>query len=303
MNAPKVFIVILNWNNWPDTFECLESVKKINYPDFQIVVVDNGSLEKPEIKNPNVKYIFNPDNLGFSEGNNVGIKYALEQGADYVLLLNNDMLVEPDFLGKLVRAGQSWPEAGFLGPKMLFNDDRRKIWSVGGKVNWLYNKGVMVGYNEIDVGQYDQPEVQETDYITGACLLAKRQIIEKIGLMPNDYFLYYEDTDWSLRARQAGFKCLFVSSAVVYHKGSRSSKAGSPSYIYYHSRNGLILANNFAPWYIQFLVHLDVLWRIVKQVIKLIFLPGKRIWAKYILFGIIDFYLGRWGKIQFKIQN
>lgn len=306
MTAPKVFIIILNWNNWSDTFECLESVKKINYVNFKVVVVDNGSTQKPvgfddlirQWQTAAVKFIFNPDNLGFSEGNNIGIKYALEQDADYILLLNNDMLVEPDFLSQLASVGQSHSEAGFLGPKILFSGAPKTIWFAGGKINWLYNKGIMVGHAEVDVGQYDQPEVQETDYITGACLLVKRQVVEKIGLMPTDYFLYYEDTDWSLRIRQAGFKCLFVPRAKVYHKGSRSSRVGSPSYIYYHSRNGLIMANNFAPWYIQFLVHLNVLWRIIKQVIKLIFLPSRRIWAKYILLGIIDFYLGRWGRIR-----
>jgi len=295
---PKVFIIILNWNNWSDSLECLKSLRNNDYPNYQVVIIDNGSKEKPQAPNPEIKIIYNKENLGFSGGNNVGIKYALEQGADYILLLNDDTLVSRDFLTKIVEAGESNKKFGILGPKIYFADQKEKIWFAGGQVNWLYNKGIMRGYNEIDIGQYDSPEIQETDYITGCCLLIKRAVIEKIGLMPEDYFLYYEDTDWSLAAQGVGFKCIFVPRAKIWHKGSKSSIEGSPSYIYYHVRNGLILAQRFAPWYIKPFVHLDVLWRIKKQNIKYIFFLKKRTWAKYILLGIKDFYLGRRGKIR-----
>jgi GT2 family glycosyltransferase len=296
--SPKVFIIILNWNNWPDTLECLESLKNNDYPNYQVVIIDNGSQEKPPAPNPEIKIIYNRENLGFSGGNNVGIKYALGKGADYILLLNNDTIVSHDFSSKLVEAGESDERFGLLGPKIYFTDEPKKIWFAGGHVNWLYNKGEMRGFNEIDKGQYDSPSIQETEYITGCCLLIKRKVIEKIGLMPEDYFLYYEDTDWSLKAQRAGFKCIFVPTAKIWHKGSKSSQEGSPSYIYYHIRNGLILAQRYAPWYIKPLVHLDVWRRIVKQIIKLIFLPQKRTWAKYILLGIKDFYLSRRGKYE-----
>ena len=295
---PKVFIIILNWNNWPDTLECLESLKNNDYPNYQVVIIDNGSKEKPQAPNPEIKIIYNKENLGFAGGNNVGVKYALEKEADYVLLLNNDTLVKQDFLSKLIEVGEKDKKFGLLGPKIYFADQKEKIWFAGGQVNWLYNKGTMRGYNEIDIGQYDSSEIQETDYITGCCLLIKRAVIEKIGLMPEDYFLYYEDTDWSLAAQKAGFKCIFVYGAKIWHKGSKSSIEGSPSYIYYHIRNGLMMAQKYAPWYIKFLVHLDILWRIKKQNIKYIFFLKKRTWAKYILLGIKDFYLRRYGKYE-----
>jgi hypothetical protein len=249
--SPKVFIIILNWNNWPDTLECLESLKNNDYPNYQVVIVDNGSKEKPEAPSPDIKVIYNKENLGFSGGNNVGIKYALEQGADYVLLLNNDTIVSQDFLGKLVEVGESDGKIGLIGPKIYFYDQPKRIWFAGGQVNWLYNKGEMRGYDEMDNGQYDKPEIQETEYLTGCCLLVKREVIEKIGLMPEEYFLYYEDTDWSLAAQRAGFKCVFVPKAKIWHKGSKSSVETSFPYIYYHIRNGLILAQRFAPWYIK----------------------------------------------------
>lgn len=289
---PKVFIIILNWNNWPDTLECLKSLKKNDYPNYQIVVVDNNSDEKIET---DCKIIYNQKNLGFAGGNNVGIKYALENKADYVLLLNNDTLVSLDFLTKLIKVGESNKSFGILGPKIYSYQDKNKIWSAGGKINWLYNKGEMKGYGEIERGQYDNQE--EMEYLTGCCLLIKKEVIKKVGLMPEEYFLYYEDTDWSLAAQKAGFKCIFAPQAKIWHKGSASSKEGSPSYIYYHVRNGLMMAQKYAPWYFKPLIHLDIIWRIIKQPFK-IFFTEKRQWIKPILLGIKDFYLKRYGKYE-----
>lgn len=299
---PKVFIIVLNWNDWDDTLECLESLENNDYPNKQIVVVDNGSDKKRKAQSVKCKIIYNRENLGFSGGNNVGIKYALENGADYVLILNNDTVVSRDFLTKLVKAGESDKSSGFLGPKICFypplrraGEDRDRIWFAGGRINWLYNKGIMKGYGEIDKGQYGNQE--ETEYLTGCCLLIKKEVLKKIGLMPEEYFLYYEDVDWSLAARQAGFKCVFVPQAKIWHKGSASTREGSPSYIYYHVRNGLILARKYAPRHIQPLIHLDVFWRVIKQPFK-VFFPGKRKWIKPILLGIKDFYFNKLGKYE-----
>ncbi len=293
---PKVFIIILNWNRWPDSLECLDSLKNNDYQNYQIVIVDNGSKKKPELSDANIKFIYNQENLGFSGGNNVGIKYALEKGADYILLLNNDTVVSRNFLSKLVGAGEKDKNFGMIGPKIYFENASKKIWSAGGKVNWLYNKGEMRGFGKIDKGRYDKPDIQETEYLTGCCLLIKREVIEKIGYMPEEYFLYYEDTDWSLKARKRGYKCIFVPKAVIWHKGSKSSISGSSSYIYYHIRNGLVMAKKYTPFYLKPFVHLDALWRAVKQLVKLLF-PSKRMWAKAALKGINDFYLGKKGNI------
>jgi len=314
---PKVFIIILNWNGWSDTLECLKSLESNDYLNCQVVIVDNGSKNRPELSDSKIKIIYNKKNLGFSGGNNVGIKYALDRGADYVLLLNNDVIVSPDFLTKLIKAGESNEKFGFLGSKIYFyppamlrkamraGDQKDKIWFAGGQVNlinnkkhWLYNKGVMRGCGEIDQGQYDKPDIQETEYITGCCLLAKKEVIEKIGLMPEEYFVYYEDTDWSFKARRAGFKCIFVPQSKIWHKGSKSSIEYSLSYIYYHTRNGLLFATRYAPWYIKPLIYLDALWRIKKQNIKAVLFPSKRVWAKGILLGIKDFYFKRFGKYE-----
>jgi len=296
--SPKVFIIILNWNGWSDTLECLKSLENNDYPNYQVVIIDNGSKQKPESPNSKIKIIYNQENLGFSGGNNVGIKYALDNGADYVLLLNNDTIVDSHFLTKLVKVAESDKDFGMLGPKIYFADQKDKIWFAGGKLNWLYNQGTMRGCNEVDQGQYDKPDIQETEYITGCCVLVKKQVIEKIGLMPEEYFIYYEDTDWSFKARRAGFKCIFVPQSKIWHKGSKSSIEYSLPYIYYHTRNGLIFATRYAPWYIKPLIHLDVLGRIKKQNIKALLFPSKRVWAKGILLGIKDFYFKRFGKYE-----
>jgi len=293
----KVFIIIVNWNGRLDTLECIESIKNNDYLNYEVVIIDNGSKEKFQVTDSKIKVIYNKKNLGFSGGNNVGIKYALKNKADYVLFLNNDTIVSNNFLSKMVEIAEKDNKIGIIGPKIYFPNSK-KIWFAGGKINWLYNKGTMIGYDEIDNGQYDKPKIQETDYITGCCALIKKEVLEKIGLMPEEYFLYYEDTDWSLKAQKQGYKCVFTPEAIIWHKGSKSSIAESPSYIYYHIRNGLIMANKYAPWYIKPFIHIDASWRIKKQILKYIFMPKKRIWVKYILLGIKDFYFNKKGKID-----
>jgi len=291
---PKVFIIILNWNNWPDVLECLESLKNNDYPNYEVVVVDNDSKQKPQAPD-GVKVIYNDKNLGFVGGNNIGIEYALENNADYILLLNDDTITAPYFLTKMVQAAESDEKIGMAGAKIYFHDQKDKLWYAGGKINWLYNKGTMRGYNQIDKGQYDEPAIQETGYITGCCLLAKKQVIQKIGLLSEDYFAYYEDADWSLASQRVGFKTIFVPGAKIWHKESKSFVQGSPKYIYYNVRNGLIFARKWAPWYLKPIIHLEALARIIKQPFK-IFIPDKRKWIKPILSAIKDFYLNKKGK-------
>ncbi len=260
-------------------------------------------------------------NLGFAGGNNVGIKYALKNQADYVLLLNNDTTVEPDFLSQLIKVAESDKKIGMLGPKINFYQPKNRIWFLGGKINWLLNKGTHLYYDQIDsnlvqnsckesrrrhwrmspsdgASQNLPNRPFEVDYFTGCALLIKKEVIKKIGLMWEGYFLYYEDTDWNLKARRNNWKIIVVPKAKIYHKASRSTKEGSFSYIYYHTRNGLYLVKRNASFWIRFCVYFFSIWILAKQIIKLIFVPKKRIWAKAVMKGIEDFYLGRTGKLE-----
>ena len=294
----KVYIILLNWNGKEDTLECLRSFEKIKYNNYEIIVVDNGSKDDSvsEIKKyyPKINIIENRKNLGFAGGNNIGIKYAIDNHADYVLLINNDTTVEENFLTELVKAGESDEKIGLLGSKIYFHGEKNRIWAAGGKVNWLKNKGTHIGLDEIEAGQYD--DMKEVDYLTGCCLLIKKEVIEKIGGLEEDYFLYYEDTDFSLQAQNIGYKCVYVPRSKIYHKISRSTKPGSASYIYYHVRNGLVMARRNGNILVRFALYPYCLILFLKQAIKIIFIPKKRPWAKAVLKGEKDFLLKKVGK-------
>ncbi len=294
----KVFIIVLNWNGKEDTIECIRSLKNIDYSDHRIIVVDNDSKDDSvkDIKElfSDVEIIENKENLGFAGGNNVGIDFAVSNGADYILLLNNDTTVDSVFLSELVKVGDSDKKIGLLGSKIYFHSDPERIWFAGGKVNCMKNSGSHIGLDEIDQAQYDK--IREVGYLTGCCLLIKREVIENIEKLSEDYFLYYEDTDFSLRAKNSGYKCVYVPGSKIYHKISRSTKPGSSSYVYYHTRNGLALARKNGSLLNKILIYPYCLLLFAKQIIKLLLFPQKRDWALAVLRGEKDFIFGRMGK-------
>ncbi len=269
---PKVFIIVLHYKHWEDTNRCLESLKNLDYNNYEIVVINNDK-----------------QNRGFAGGNNIGIKQGLNKQADYILLLNNDTVVEPEFVKKLIAVGEHNSKFGILGP-VIYEYNSKKIHFAGGKVNWLYTKG-------IHQQKIDKQKPIKVDYITGACLLIKREVIHKIGLMPEKYFLYLEDVDWCLRAQKAGYSCVLVPDSKISHKVSSSTKAGSFSYIYYHFRNGLLLAKQHAPFFIKILAYLWSLIILLKQLPKLL-ISSKKKWAKAIIKGVKGFYTGKFGKYE-----
>ncbi len=292
----KVFIIILNWNGWFDTKECLASLEKVSYDNFEVILIDNNSREPmPSVssaQNLKITQIYNKENLGFAGGNNQGIKLALEGNADYILLLNNDTVVEPDFLSKLVEAAEEDESAGIVGPLIYFFDERNKIWSAGGKITSHFTRGELIGYQETDEGQYRAAE--QVDYVSGTCLLIKAEVMKKIGFISEEYFLYYEDTNWCQRAKKAGWRCLLVPQARIYHKASRSTQEFSYPYIYYHSRNGLMFGEKFGN---KLVIYFLSVWIFLKQVIKLL-VGYKRNWAKPVLRGVWDFWLNKKGKLE-----
>jgi len=158
----------------------------------------------------------------------------------------------------------------------------------------LMNKGLYLGYNEKDNGQFGN-DSYGVGYISGACLLIKKEVINKIGLMPEEYFLYYEDTDWNFRAKRAGYKSVLVPAAKIWHKESVSAKKIGAKYVYYHVRNGILFNQRCAPFYKKVLIHPYNLYIFVKQLIKLC-IPSKKEWAKATLAGMYDYYFGYFGK-------
>ena len=229
MPAPKVYIIVLNYNRKDDTLDCLESLYRMKYPNFEVVMVDNGSNDGTALAvmeaYPHAHVIENRRNLMFSGGNNVGIRAALAEGADYVLLLNNDTVVAPDMLSKMVDAMRAHPEAGMAGPKIYYYPPKdggtELIWYAGGIVKLWQGLTAHRGIRERDTGQYK--EVEYTEYITGCALLATRECLEKVGLLDPLYYIYAEDADLTMRARLAGYKLLFVPDAKMWHKVSSST--------------------------------------------------------------------------------
>ncbi len=239
---PLVHIIILNWNGLADTTACLESVKGITYPNYRVVIVDNGSSQDDgerllEAFDDYIYLIRNRENLGFVGGCNVGIRHALAEGAAYVLLLNNDTIVEPDFLDKLVAAGLAHPTIGILGPKIYLGTDRRTLWSAGG---WVDPITSFTFKNTQQEPYHFYAELVKAGYIMGAAILIRRNVIEKVGLLDERFFAYNEEIEYCVRARRAGFDSVLVTSSVIYHRPGSSSKHVSPLQHYYMARNSYL---------------------------------------------------------------
>jgi GT2 family glycosyltransferase len=222
---PLVYIIVLSWNGKDDTLECLKSLQQLTYPNVRVLLIDNASTDGTvaTVRNAfaDVGILVNPTNLRFAGGNNIGIKHALASSADYVLLLNNDTIVEPDFLTHLVRVAERESGVGMVSPKIYYFHQPQLIWFAGGKIEWWKGWISHIGIRENDRGQYDT--IRETDYLTACCVLVKREVIERIGMLDERYFIYGEDADWCIRASRAGYKLLYVPSAVIWHKLSMSA--------------------------------------------------------------------------------
>lgn len=294
----KVCIIVLNWNGKEDTLDCLMSLRSTDYGNYRVVLVDNGSEDDSvaAVRRdfPEAEVVETGKNLGFAGGNNVGIEYAIKQGADYVFLINNDTIVHPDYLKELVAVAESDAQIGAVGSKIYYYSEPERIWFAGGKINWLKNKGEHIGLDEIDKGQFD--EIREVGYLTGCALLVKREVVERAGVLEDDYFLYYEDADYSLRIRNAGYKTVYAPKSRIYHKVSRSTKPGSSSYVYYHVRNGLVNARRNGSLAVKVAIYFYALYLFMRQLVKIAFFPGKRQWAYAVLRGERDFLLRRMGK-------
>ena len=258
---PKVSIIILNWNGLKDTLECLESISKISYSNYEIIIVDNNSkgndveiIEK-EYGNIIKKIMVNECNLGFSGGCNVGINYALHNNTEFVLLLNNDTIVENDFLDELIKTALSVPYAGIVGPIIGYYYDREKIWSAYGSISKIRSSGFTKKFNtKIDLLNKNE----QCTFLSGCCQLIRKDVIEKIGLLDEKYFLYLEDTDYCWRTSKAGYKIVMVAKSKIYHKVNVSSRRdNSLTPFYYTTRNRFYFAKKsfgnlyfLAYWYI-----------------------------------------------------
>lgn len=239
--CPKVFVVVLNYNGLEVLKQCLSSVFRMDYPRFEVVVVDNnssdGSVELVKNFFPKARFIMNQENLGFSAGNNVGIKFSLEKMADYIFLLNNDAVIEEKTVSQLVKAAEEKKEIGIAGPLVL-EGETGNVWFAGGKIKWLEMKAVHLN-QPLSASPYP------TEYVSGCAMLIKKDVFREIGLLDEDFFLYYEDTDFCQRAKKKKFESLIVPGAYVYHfEKSEKNKANK---IYWLVISGIIFFEKNVP--------------------------------------------------------
>lgn len=247
-NNLKVGIILVNYNGKNYNEECIDSILKSTYKNIEIIVVDNASNDnsveilKKRYMN-NIIIVETGLNLGFSGGNNVGIKLALEKKCNFILLLNNDTAIEENMIEIMVEASIN-NQYSVISPKIYYYDNKEIIWSAGADMIWKKGIPAQRGMNEVDKGQYDVE--CNVEIATGCCLLIPKNIIEEVGLLPDDYFLYYEDTDYTTQIVRKGYKILYLPSARMYHKVSASTGGEeSFNYIYYNTRNRLLFNKKF----------------------------------------------------------
>ncbi|MDD5530290.1 MAG: glycosyltransferase family 2 protein [bacterium] len=283
----KIFIIILNWNGKNDTIECLNSLNSICYPytsdDYKILVVDNASTDNSlrliTEKFPSAQVIKNKTNLGFAGGMNTGIKEAIKHNPQYVLLLNQDIVVEKSFLNKLVGLAESDSKIGIIGPKIYYYNSLKKLWAMGIRfvdgIMWKtkipYCGTELIGCNETDNAQYDN--LKEVESIPGCCMLIRTELIRKIGLMDDSFFLIHEDDDYCLRARKAGYKVCVSPESIIWHKVSTSFRLitetineyseNSTAVIYYWHRNWLWVLRKHFEKKVFFKVFLTYIFRLL----------------------------------------
>lgn len=299
----SVAIVILNWNGINDTKDLLRSISFLSLTsiDCTVIIVDNASTDGSyeflsTYQNVNHKTVFirNDSNLGFADGNNVGISKALELKCEYIILVNNDIVVSKNLVIQLVKVAEYDQAVSMVSPKIFFapgfefhkalytkSDLGRVIWYAGGKIDWnnVYTKHI--GVDKLDQGQFDKQ--QETDFASGACVLIKAETVKRIGFLDGRYYLYWEDIDYSIRARRSGGKIVYTSTTHVWHKVSKSSGIGSDLNDYFLTRNRML----FGIKYSSFKTKLAL----IRESLRLLF-KGRK-WQRI---AIRDFYLLRFGK-------
>jgi GT2 family glycosyltransferase len=289
-----VYVILVNWNGWADTSECVESCARLRGVDFQLIVVDNhsddDSVSQLASRFPDLRVVQSDADLGFAGGNNLGIELALAEGADFVWVLNNDTTVAPEALEALVRSASENPDAGMFGSKVFYYANPQVIWYAGGELaKRKAGYPLHIGADQLDDGRFDS--VRSVEFITGCSLLVRRQVIEQIGLMREDYFMYWEDVDWCARAQAAGWECLYVPTSRVWHKVSASMRGSGRLDLRYETRNRLYFYSRnrrrrFAA----------VLFWTLRDIVAL---AVKAKWenAGARLAGVADFLLGRSGAI------
>jgi len=247
---PPVVAVVLNWNNPTDTLECVKSLKRSTYSNFETLIVDNGSSDNSVARFreafPEVRILETGQNLGYAGGNNIGIEYALSRGAAYVFLLNNDVTVAPETLSRLVQEAEQHPEAAATGPLVFWRAEPTRIYAAYGRVDYSEAIVKLKGRNADSHRQFF--DTMTVDWVLGCAILLRRDAVEDVGTFDEQFFAYHDEVDWCMRARKKGYTILLVPAARVWHVGQSST--GGERYAsakrYFVGRNSVLFAKKHA---------------------------------------------------------
>lgn len=265
----KVGIVTINWNNYEDTKEFIDSMLSIYYEDYVIFIVDNDSTDnslvllmqefEEQINSGRIKFVESNVNRGFAGGNNLGFKCAFEQNCDLILMINNDTIVSPDFLNPMINKMYIKNNIGIVTGKIYYYEDKKVLWSIGGELNLLKASAKYYGTNEVDEGQFDK--IQELGIASGCFMLIDCLMLRRIGLLSENFFFRGEEWEFSYRVRNNGYKIVFEPKAHIYHKVSRSHNRLSYYDIYSAYRGKLIFSKSYIKkpiwffWFIFFIAY------------------------------------------------
>ena len=296
MSNPLIITVILNTNRRDDTLACIDSLRANDYAQQHIIVLDNsssdGSSEAIAAQFPEVEIIHLQENRGYAGNNNVGIAAAVEQGADWVFVLNEDTILAPDCLSQMTAAAQLDQRVGIVGPMVYHHDEPDVIQSAGGRLDryWVSHH---IAENERDRRQFQTPRA--VDWISGCAILVHRDVIDQVGALDERFFYYWEETEWCLRAARAGWSILHVPAARLWHKGVQRDYRPNPSVTYYNTRNRfLFLAKHRAPLPVRLAAWGDTLRTLASWTVKPRW-QHMRDHRNAMWQGTLDFLRRRWG--------
>jgi len=294
----KISIIVLTWNNYQDTKECLTSLKNLDYDNYSVVLIDNGSTDdsferlKNEFQHSKFIFIKNKKNLGYAGGNNIGIKYSLEElNPDFIWILNNDIIVASDSLKILVEALNENSDVGVAGPTIYWSGTKEIM-------EQYYCLSLFLGRFLVKT-DFDKHEIikiknEKGKYIGGAAIFFRKEALEAIGLIPEEYFMYNEDAAWQENLRKTNWQLIYVGPAKVWHKKSIASggkKTIMPDY--YDSRNFLYFIKKYYPLWLLYEIIMSMVNKIMPKILR-----GERLRLKYVLLGLKDFFKGKTGKFQ-----
>lgn len=288
---PLVYIILVNYNGANDTIECVNSLERIKYSNYKIIIIDNASTDNSvEILQKNInsrhKIIKSSDNNGFSAGNNIGINIAIKEKAEYVLLLNNDTLVDERFLNELIDCTKE--NTGISIGKIYYTKEKNKIWYDGGSINFVTGKITHNNYNEYD--KHKNSEINEVTFATGCCMLIPINVIKTVGFLKEDYFLYYEDSDYCANVIKAGYEIRYNPKAIIYHSVSSSTGNNSKLSQYYMIRNRAIFIKRNLDYKKRYVAWLYFICQLIKLLIT------REISLSSIFKALNDYFKGIVGK-------